>query len=470
MNRLSKRTLALALVAAATGLSGCGGGGGNGGGGGGGGTPGPITGGPTVNLGDKPGQIELTYLTGQGRSGVRAEGDLEASLGRTIFQDAGGIVEPTGSSQLSFKLNPYSNVIVRYNAGLLGADSRTFNSYALDIAQISYTFSDTFVGRQTFTTIDGLPALFDARATVFPGRYTSLPIFLNDGQFTFNVSEGGGGFTAAFLPEIFRDNNNLTEENPVINGFLSDYLAFDVTGIPAGERPVLSNGEAAERIYLSGDNYAVSRAASGFGTAGERGRFQLISRTISDDAAAEFGNYIDGRYAPPGTFTTDPAAGTQLVVPGTYSLIQDDPSQPPIEGDEPDGAIAQVVSIQGIWRDYRAQISNQTTEFAITLPSATDDDVQDFLLIRQSTGATPKISAAYFGSVDLTSKEIFLTPIRELATSAAPTQLAGTIATTLGVGGTAVTSPRSVRRGTYTLNAGAAPGFARTGTFVVYRR
>lgn len=447
--------MAAGLVA----LAGCGGGGSGDGGGGGGGTP-PPTGGVTVNLADRPGQLELTYLLGQGRSGVRAVGDVVALINNRIaISGPSGTLAPSVGER-SYDLAKYSNNILRINVPVTGADSVSFDTYTLSIDSIRAEFPDGVVSSPG---ADGLPFSIPIGLKLFPGRYTSLPVFLNDGQFDFT----GGG--ATFLPQVFLDDNALNDTSSPIQGFLSDYLAFDITSIPAADRPTLEDGTPAERVYLSGDNYAVSKAASGFGTANERGRFQLISRTISADAETDFGPYIDGRYAPPRTFgETTTGAAPALTVPGTYSLIQDDPSQPPIE-DEPGSEtdIAKIVSIQGIWRDFARQLSNMPAEFAIALPSTRDDSVQDFLLIKQSGG---KVSAANFGSVDLATGELFLVPLRDLVTADTTAVPAGTVSGLVGSSGATTTSPTAVRRGTYTLNGEVAPGFARTGAFVVYRR
>ena len=121
---------------------------------------------------------------------------------------------------------------------------------------------------------------FPARIRVLPGRDTSVPIFLDDSMFSVVGSE------VVFNEDAFRLRNNLENAGDEISTYFSDYVSFDITGLPAGEIPVLTNGQPAQRLLISGDNNAL-------GTTNGTPRIEVLTL----DAAEP----IVGTYGPEGT-------------------------------------------------------------------------------------------------------------------------------------------------------------------------
>jgi hypothetical protein len=420
----------------------------------------------SVLLGNKPGQIEVSFLTGQGRS-TREVGDLLATMGVTEFADTNGeIVRPILQPAPKVLLNGYQNQIFRVNADVLSIiqpdtgrplNSRLFQNYTLQVQDIRQTLSG---GNRTFGSVENLPQDYSTSLRVFPARFTSLPVFINDGQFEFVQRPGPDPdifeTVAVFLNDSFRSDNSL-DVSPRLPSFLSDYLAFDVSGLSADDRPQLSTGEAASRIYFSGDTYAMSQG-------GERGLFEAIN-TNGFDPGDPAASLIEGRFAPAGQLgvTTPSGLGS---TPGTYSLIQPDPSDP--------FAIARITSVQGIWRDYKKMLRNMNGTLVITFPSSLDGEEQDVLFIRQTVQndgngntVSATIQSVYYGNINLGSREIRVYPLRNLNSASTDGEVVGQVTAALTRDGVPTTLPALVRQGTYSITL---PGFPSTGNFVVYRQ
>jgi len=414
----------------------------------------------TVNIAqDRPGQIELTFLTGQGRSSTRAEGDMQATITVPFFTDnAGRTVNPGLGDPPQLQLNSYQNLIRRINVDMNIREaetgqllnSRLFENFELTISQLRFEQDGT-----TFTAnqVQGLPQTFRSRIRVFPGRYTSFPVFLNDSQFRTEVPTAPEEPTATFLPEVFGEDNQLGDTNNtnVLMGFLSDLLQFDISGIPEGERPPLSNGQPAGRVYLSGDTYGISQG-------GSRGLFESLSLTL--------GQTVEGRFAPPGEIGVNPPPGLpQGTTPGTYSLIQPDPTDPdPFSG-------SRITALQGIWRDYRKMINNVGSTVAITMPSSRDDDTQDIVIFRQSGGANGTIQSMFFGSIDMGNGTVRVYPIKNLVSASVEGERQGRVTSMVTGTGASTLSAAATRRGTIEFASGETPaGFPSRMDFVVYRR
>lgn len=459
------RNWAFLFAAAALVVAGCGGGGGGSSKSGNTGTAttGTQTGStaPAVNLGSQYGQIELTFLTGQGRSSTRAAGDMVATLGDVNFTDVNGNpVTPTATTPLRFQLNGYQDLIYRIDVPFANqvdpisgrqAASRLFPNYTLNIGELDYDNGNQVL---TMTSIAGLPQTFPAHIRVMPGRYTSQPVFLNDADFTFNDDQTA----VSFNQDQFNQDNELNSF-PQLDSFFSDYLAFDISNLASGDRPALqATGAPAGRLYVSGDGYAISEnAASGI--------FESISQSL--------GTVIEGHFAPPGQLTgiTLPNGVTSATTPGTYSLVQPDPSDP-----DPFTS-ARIVSLQGIWRDYNKMITNAPGVFAISFPGSADNSTQDFILVNQTTSSAGyKINAIYFGTADFSSETVRVYPIKDLINASTTGEVDGTINQFKDSSGMATTAPDQVRTGTFTFSgsggvpAGFGGGSSLSGTFVVYRK
>ena len=417
---------------------------------------------PVVDLGKsdgtpKPGQIELSYLTGQGRTGLAA-GDITATIGLTDITDTvGRTVSISLGSPPRVQLNGYQNQILRINtevASIIEADtqqrlnSRLFLSYKLKVDQVQYQSTD---GTSSYSAISGLPVNLPASIRTFAGRYTVQPVFINDAHFAVN-SEGSG---VDFNKTQFDQDNSLSVQ-PRLPSHLSDYLAFDISGMPAADRPKLSTGEAASRIFFSGDTYSISQA-------GSKGLFEAIDRnnlspTVPND------NLIEGRFAPPGNLF--PASGVPSATPGTYSLIQPDPSDPFL--------ISRITSLQGIWRNYTQMVRNMGSTFAISFPSSNDNDEQDIVFMKQTVtndgsgrATSASIQAFYYGVVNFSAGTIRLYPVKNITSASIDGEISASVGQQYTKQGAVTNSTPATRYATYT--GLSLPGFPSTGTFVVYR-
>jgi hypothetical protein len=411
----------------------------------------------SVNLGAKPGQIELTFLTGQGRVGTRATGDIVATVTIPQFTDnTGRTIDLSSDSPPLVQLNAYQNQIFRINADILkyqdpltgrSINSRVFETYPLDIAKLR---AQTDSGTQIVTTVVGLPISFPTKVRIFPGRYTSVPVYLNDAQFTLTPSDTGS-YTANFNVDQFKVDNSL-DTFSTLPAFLSDYLAFDISEL-ADAKPILNGGPggSAGRFYLSGDGFSLSQG-------GSSGYYEALTRTP--------GQFISGRFAPPGTIGVGlPPGVTSATTPGTYSLFQPDPSNP-----DPSSNV-RITSLQGIWRDYTRMLLNlgSTTDLGVSFPSSDDGDVQDVILINQtSTGGTYKVKHAVYGIVDLGALTARVYPLANVSTASIANEKKGTITQLLDINGTPTNSPQQARKGVIHFDS-APTGIAKDVTFYVYR-
>jgi hypothetical protein len=205
----------------------------------------------TVNLLAKPGQIELSYLTGQGRVGSRADGDVIATVGVPQFRDNTGTpTDLVTDSPPLVQLNSYQNQIYRINVPIVTiqdpltnrpVNSREFDTYPLTVNKLRYTLDGS---TSTLTSVVGLPITLPTKIRVFPGRYTSVPVYLNDAQFPITSDDTG---TFATFNRTQFDTDNSLDTFPSVPAFLSDYLAFDISGL-TDAKPVLNGKSGVSRL------------------------------------------------------------------------------------------------------------------------------------------------------------------------------------------------------------------------------
>lgn len=420
---------------------------------------GPAATGPVVTIGDKPGQIELAFLTGQGRISDRALGSLTATVGLTTFTDSIGSI--TQIPQLKLDLGSFTNQIVRFNVPFSGQQSRVFETFPFNFDDVSQEQGDGSLSRAT--AITGMPVDIATRVRVFPGRFTSLPVYVDDSMFTFTLGMFNTPSTATFDLSLFDTVNNIDVSRPRLASFLSDYLSFPIKGVAAGAAPKMSDGQDATRLYLSGDGFALSRpsiVSAGTGTDSERGTFEFISQTL--------GTVVSGRMGPPGSTNFPTAIGSNQF-PGTYSLIQLDPTDVT--------NTATITSLQGIWREYSSLISNMGTSVAITFPSSRDDSQQDLIVLTQDVqkdaAGNPtgyQIRSVYYGFVNLETQVFFLYPITNLNAASTANQMTGTVSNLLTRDGINTVSAQLTRKGTLNFTTAAPGGVTSPQNFVVFRR
>lgn len=416
------------LSAAAAGIAviGCGGGGKT--------TPPVTTGGGipstsvTVNINENFGAIATTFLTGAGR----APGDIQVFVDRLVFEDQFGFAQNLTVGK-TYNVNSYSSDIVRVPVPFANvpASSRLFEQFTLDFQGVR---RENNAGGFVDLTIPE-PLTVPARVRVYPGRDTSLPVYLSPTM--FNVV----GTDATLDVDEFLQRNGLFNFGDSITGFFNDYVSFDISQMDDSvAKPTLANGATAARIYVNGDNYALSAA-------GDRGAFEVLTANADEP--------IPGLFGPAGNI-----AGTST--PGTYSLYEADPSD--IAG------LLRIVAVQGTWRPYTQVLANFGTFEFITFPNARDDQEQEIAVVLRDPG-TGHIRNFYFGYADFEARTFSVFPIANIVDGSVAGELSGTISNFVRRGGTPTSSPTEARYGQFNFTDGTLPaGFRSSGTFVVYRK
>ncbi len=437
------KTWGVVGVVAALAIIGCGGGG-SGTGAVGGGAGGGVAGGgaavPTILLPNVPGLAEVAYLTGQARGKSRAPGDLTAVVRFVELTDQFGNASEPLDQALNLPLKGFQFQTKRINVPFSGQNSRLFESISLDFLQFNVE------GSGPVAPPAGFPLSLPARFRTMPGRNSMIPIYLDDAIFT---NPGGIAFDRALFQQI----NQPDGPSAPINGFLSDYLSFDISGMAPADKPVLGGGGggapsraaggSAGRVFFSGDNYALS-------TAGTSGEFQALTL---DPATPVVGNF-----GPPGTIGGPNGGGSH---PGTFSLLGPNPIDLT--------NTMKIVALQGIWRDYTSVVGNLSNFFVLALPSSSDNNFQELVFIARN-GAT--ITQFYYGYADYSAGTFRAYPLKNLPNADVTGELLGTITGLTGAGGASTALPSAVRNGNFQFAAGAAlpAGFTSSGKFTVFRR
>jgi len=432
VNRLLKKWAFLSVAAALV-VIGCGGSGGSGTGGGPGGTTSTIPGtNLRVNLGTADsggrlfGHINFYYLTGQGR-GSRAAGDLVANIHDVTIEDEFGSINAPGTGGgATFNLASFQVASFRLDVPFTSQSSRLFANYELRFDHFSIEGSS---GRLTAPPDS---STFRARIRVFPGRDTTVPIFLDDAMFAVNGSD------VSFDEQRFVDAN-LSGSPSAIQSFIGDYVEFDISGLPVADRPQLLTGDFAGRFFISGDNYAI-------GASGESGTMEVMTEDQQ-------------RFV--GTFGNEHTIGAYT--PGTYTLYQADPSD--ING------LAKIISIAGSWKSNHRVLSNPGAFEFITFPTHLDNAHQEVAAVKFDGSGNP--TALYFGFMNYDNGKFEIHPVQYLTD---PTTfdgvLTGTIDGFTNAGGATTASPNLVRYGHFAFDGGQTlpSGFPNNGTFVVFRQ
>ncbi|HSI74199.1 MAG TPA: hypothetical protein VK934_13565 [Fimbriimonas sp.] len=340
-----------------------------------------------------PGRLELGFLTGQGR----AIGDLTLVITRaSVYDEFGEITNPL-APRTYLALGSYSFQIVPLTIPFTDQNSRLFENYTLDPLEMQEdigsgahnTYPDTcFAVRRSDGTLSRAwpPNPIPIVARVFPGRSTSVPIFLDDSMFAITqdpdapAGDPCGGTVVAFDEARFAAINE-----PPIRGFINDYVSFDISAMPANERPRmsgLSGGQVVGRVFVSGDNYAISNQ-------GLSGDFEVLTPQVEAP--------IKGNFGPPGTI----GGSTH---PGTFTLLQLDPTDL--------FNLRKIVALQGIWREYDAVVSGFSTWNMVTFPNTDDANIQEVVYFQRDGNGV--ISNFFFGYVDLDLDEAHLFPVDTL--------------------------------------------------------
>lgn len=433
------------LALAAVVLSGCGGGGNGGGGGGGGG--GQVE--ASVNTAlfmngaqPKPGFFEITYNTGQGRGTTNAQ----AKMRQVTFEDntfpsgdPRNVVRTLLNPERVLGLDLYTSQAISVNAPMGGfavnLNRRNFDQFNLE-------FTTVILNGVTYSLGANNPIInenFDLRAATFPGRTTSLAVFINDAIVTEN---GFGGID--FDRTLFEELNYNPDETRMV-AHLADYLAFDISNI--ANPPLMTSGIPASTVFFSGDAIGLAEVPSQAPTPFE----VLVPETPKPGS-------IEGWCQLPPSFPPNS--------PPTYTLRQVDPRSLP--------GMAFITALQGTWKWWvntdepsQSPILNPGDFVFLTMPQSLDDGVQDCVLVGLSGGT---IVEFYFGEINLNTNAWTAWPISEVTKGTTAGEISGTLGSYVFRAGVGVPTVRDIRSGAFTITDGKAPSsFPTTGRFIVYR-
>lgn len=451
---MSKWAFALAAgVVLAVGCSGSGGGGGTGSGGG---TTGDST--AFVALPNVPGRLQSVYLTGQGR----APGDLTAIIHRVSVDDAFGETATTLQEDIRLLLNGFTHQSVALDVP--STNTRSYDHYDLEIQRLEEEGGGSFPqgSSQPFTIQShGTGTQFDAYYRIFPGRETSVAVRLDDSMFPFdNVN-----FTYTFDRDqfILANYSQFGTAPARMNGFLSDYVMFDLTNLQDTPPDFPDGSGTATVLYVNGDNFAVGQIPDGppeQATPDPKPFFVLTPI-----------GYVEGLHVGPRTAID--GSGNSVPIPGTYTLLQGDP-RPPFD------PLARITALQGTYKNHTKTLfslgANAQGFEIIAFPSTFTDDPtaddfgkMDIVLFNVSGG---QVTHMYFGQMDFINNTISAFPIAQVIDpSNTNNEITGTITNLVDGFGNSTSDVDDMRAGRYTLDSTNLPGtFSTSGRFIIYRK
>lgn len=416
----------------------------------------------TVNLQTTDALLYVNYITGQGR----AAGDITANMASAVLTGPGGTLQNQGFTNLPIQLNQYSLNSQVMDLPLAGVNSSYYNQFDLNVASIQIQNADGSLGTpltgvagsyflnptngaQDPAIVPGSGGAFSASVGLFPGRWTSIMVFLNDASINLDPTQS---FYQFYRSIFLADNTQPNNTN--IQGFLSDYIAFDISKVASRPHVFDVNGNntgLATQVFLSGEDQ----------------RYGASGPTPTGSASTPFTLYIPnttngyfaGSIKGPNSLPNPPTGGTQITQGGTYTLRDPDPRD--ITGG------SQVTSLQGIFRPYTSVFNNLGTFEVITMPHTADDNNQDIVaMVRDANG---NITNFYFGIADLTGLTFTLYPIADIETGEVAGAITGTLNSLVDKNNANTTVPANVRFGRYSFTGSVPAGFKTTGRFLVYR-
>lgn len=442
-----KRLFLVAGIAAV--LIGCGGSGGDGstttGGGttgGGGGTGREY---PTFNFRTRGALMQTTFLSGQDRVLPRGIASSQIAVIRDIqYRNFDGSQIPDEDNNLGdevrVQLDGYTINAKAFGVQMpIGQSSLQFTEFPLTVNRFLELNSEgqpVEIGGSSFTA----PTPFDCDVRLFPGRISNLTVYLDDSMLSWNSATN----EAAFNPDIFVAKNYNPIYSRMVSQF-SDYVAFDISEV--ANKPQLSiSGDDADRVYFSGDGYAMSRGL------GQTSEFELLDPI----------NVQNGRVS------TGPIIGPNgLTIQAANVFILNDTS--------PD--TSRRTAVVGTWRNFNDQnlISSASANVAVAFPTSRESDPdkttprQQFVMYRTEGG---QVVDLWYGSIFYTltdgtptSGTFKLYPVETIDDAVPANEVNGTISNLQIVGGV-------VRRADWDV-VGATPGgwpFGTSGGLGVFRQ
>lgn len=450
-----KFLLLAAIAAAAVGCGGSGGGGSNGGGGGGGGGG---TGGSTATVllpNTDPGHLHFVYFPGPAVDTTQPvdPSDLTAfvvdtdislldlnnnpvapALGSISVQLdlLNGLLDPTGFD-LGHYTAPYIGTVdVPFSSG---DDSRVFPAFPLSLS----------LGWNSISPVPAFPSplTLDANFLVEPSRHTVLQLFLDFQMVSLDASNQPVVDTGLI------QSANIEPITGKVPGFFSDFVMFDISNMSPALKPMLSNGSIGNRVFVSGDNFALSEG-------GATGVFEILTPTGLFDGAF---NTTSSIFSLLQTITTTPGVLTAKV-PLPTNLDN----------------IGKMTAIQGTFRNWTDVIGTPSSFEAIVFPNSVRGFQSDMVMVQRDTG-TGNITNLFFGGVDYQAMAWEAFPIADVAIGDSTNMISGDITGLFDGSGTDVGTVDSsdveeaIRTGTYTLTGSAPTGFSvpSAGKFIVFR-
>jgi hypothetical protein len=315
-----------------------------------------------------------------------------------------------------------------------GQRTRSFSDYRLQIDEIREAGSSDSI-TQPF-----LSQLIDVDLKVFPGRVSTITIRLNDQTLEIDTVNRRVSLSDEFFSAV-----NYDENRGAIVSSLSDYLAFDLSGISAGLRPVLNGGGVADRVFFSGDGYGISQGI------GPTGSFELLS-----PVSVQNGKITDSVPIGGGSQQGEPLILLEEVLLGDTRRT----------------------SVVSTWKKFNREVTPPDSGIvAIAFPNSRENNTDEITGGNQQqfviyTASGTSVTNLWYGTVFYSTSnpaigtfEAF--PLSTI-TDAEPTgQVTGTVS---GIQRNQITSP--VLRGNWNLNSAPPSGwtFGNSGTFGVYRK
>jgi hypothetical protein len=378
---------------------------------------------PLVGLPSDMADVRVAFLSGQGR---RLPGSLSAQLNFIRLRIGGTDIIPTvfnGSTDgVNVQLDGFTTNKFGFAQSLGGNAGKDYQFLNLDITkmfeeQFDGTYSPLFEG--TFP-IENIPVNVPVR----PGRQSTVQVYFNNAAVGFNTTFN----EPTFDQNEFNLENDLTGANR-IQGFLSDMISFDISSV--GTKPTMSAGGSADKFMISGDSMGISRSANFDGS------FDLFSP-----------NFVESGV------TTNPVQLPEGVAPGTYNVLEPDPSVIP-------PAIVRITALQGVWRDVSSVVSNLGTTGMIVFPTTRPGE-DDMVVAYVRSGST--ITGLWFGkaAIGSTTGTVTLWPVSQITVDEGSRTggFTGTFGNFTKIGGV-------TKDGDFSLT-GAPGALGTTGVFAVY--
>jgi hypothetical protein len=432
-----------------------------------------------VNMATSAALADIYYDTGQGRF----VGDITANMGtaQLINSATGAELQDPLPHNLALLLDGYTQQAQVMDQTAI-TNSAQYNTFVLNVPTLSvqndtqgdYTtvngaqivgtnppqfefFIDAANGGQVLAP--GTSGSFAATIGLFPGRQTAVQVFLNDGSINLDPTSGDYVFNrTVFLAA------NTTSSNPNLQGFLSDYIQFDISHVTNPPQVLDATGAPAgpaTSVFFSGEDrrYGAGSAVNNLFT-----------------VYTPVGN-LSGTFQQPSTLTSPPTGSSSpnTTVAGYYTVR--DPNPTDLTG----GTF--ITSLQGIWRPFsdlpattgapsgvKGVFQGLGTFEVIMMPHITDDNNQDIIIVvRDGATQSSHITNMYFGIADLSGLTFTAFPIADIQNGSDTGAIGGTLSGLLDANNSATSVPANVRSGRYAFSGTMPTGFRASGRFIEYR-